>query len=101
MVYHLFDENTFDLITGAKEGVPHKPAPDSTLNTLKALGISGEEAIYIGDSNVDMQTARNAGIKSIGVTWGFRSKEELEKEEPFFIIDNPEEITKIIDQLNF
>ena len=101
MVTHLFGENTFDLITGAIDGVPHKPAPNSTLNTLKALGCTPEEALYIGDSNVDMQTARNAKIKSIGVLWGFRSKQELEKEEPSFIIEKPEEILKIIDELNF
>ena len=101
MVYHLFGENTFDLITGAVDGVPHKPAPDSTLNTLNFFSCTPDEAIYIGDSNVDMQTANNANVKAIGVLWGFRSREELEKENPYIIISNPEEITKITDELNF
>ncbi len=101
MVYKLLGENTFDFIAGAKDGVPHKPAPDSTLGALKELGCTPDEAVYIGDSNVDMQTARNANIKSIGVLWGFRSKQELEKENPYIIIDNPEKISKIIDELNF
>ena len=101
MVYTIFGENTFDYIAGAKDGIPHKPAPDSTLNALKNLGFNPDEAIYIGDSNVDMQTARNAKIRSVGVLWGFRSRQELEKEKPFIIIDNPEKISKIIDELNF
>lgn len=95
MVTHFFGEGTFDLITGAALGVPHKPAPDSTLKTLETLGCTPDEAIYFGDSNVDMQTANNAGIKAVGVLWGFRSREELEKEQPFCLIEEPEEISKL------
>ena len=101
MVFKIFNQNTFDLITGAIDGIPHKPAPDSTLNTLNTLGFTPDEAIYIGDSNVDMQTARNAGIKAIGVLWGFRTRQELEKEAPFRIISKPEAIVNIINELNF
>ena len=101
MVYKLFGQNTFDLITGAVEGIPHKPAPDSTLNTLNKLGFLPDEAIYIGDSNVDMQTAHNANIRAIGVLWGFRTREELEKEAPFKIISKPGAIIDIINELNF
>ena len=101
MVFRIFGQNTFDLITGAIDGIPHKPAPDSTLNTLKTLGFKPDEAVYIGDSNVDMQTAHNSGIKAIGVLWGFRTRQELEKETPFRIIDKPELIIDIINELNF
>jgi len=96
MVETIFGKNTFDIIMGAKSGVPHKPAPNSTLAALSALGCNPEEAIYFGDSNVDMQTAHNAGITAIGVSWGFRSKAELEKEQPYMIIDKAEEIAKIL-----
>ena len=92
MVYKIFGENTFDFISGAVEGTPNKPHPASTFRALEALGCKPEEAIFFGDSNVDMQTAKNAGIKAIGVLWGFRSREELEKEEPFGIIERTEEI---------
>ena len=96
MVETIFGDSTFDYISGAKEGTPHKPHPASTFNALDALGCSPEEAIFFGDSNVDMQTAKNAGIRAIGVLWGFRSKEELLKEEPFAIIENADEIIKYI-----
>ena len=96
MVYKIFGENTFDFISGAVEGTPHKPHPASTFRALEALDCKPEEAIFFGDSNVDMQTAKNAGIKAIGVLWGFRSREELEKEEPFAIIDKPEMISESV-----
>ena len=95
MVETIFGKATFDVIMGAKDGVPHKPAPDSTLAALNELGCTPDEAIFFGDSNVDMQTAKNAGIKTIGVTWGFRTKAELEKEKPDRIIDNTEEINTL------
>lgn len=98
MVFKIFGEKTFDLITGAKSGVPHKPAPDSTLSTLEFLGCKTDEAIYFGDSNVDMQTARNAGLRAIGVLWGFRTRDELEKEAPFAIIEKPNEIIETLDK---
>ncbi len=94
MVYHIFGKDTFDFISGAVEGIPHKPAPDSTIRALEAIGCTAKEALFFGDSNVDMQTAKNAGIKPIGVTWGFRSKEELEKENPFAIISKTSDIIK-------
>lgn len=96
MVETIFGKNTFDFISGAVEGTPHKPHPASTFRALEALGCTNEDAIFFGDSNVDMQTARNAKIRAIGVTWGFRSKEELLKEEPFAVIDNTNEIIKCI-----
>ena len=98
MVETIFGKTTFDFISGALEGTPHKPHPASTFRALDALGCKAEEAVFFGDSNVDMQTAKNANIKAIGVSWGFRSKEELNKEEPFAIIDSPSEIGKQIQK---
>ena len=93
MVETIFGKSTFDFVSGAVEGTPHKPHPASTFRALEALECKSEEAIFFGDSNVDMQTAKNAGIKAIGVLWGFRSKEELQKEAPYKIISHPNEIT--------
>jgi phosphoglycolate phosphatase len=95
MVETIFGKGTFDFISGAAEGTPHKPHPASTLRALDALGCKPDKAIFFGDSNVDMQTAKNAGIKAIGVTWGFRSRQELEKEHPFKIIENTDEINTL------
>ena len=95
MVETIFGKSTFDFISGAVEGTPHKPHPASTFRALDALGCTAQDALFFGDSNVDMQTAKNASIKAIGVLWGFRSKEELEKEQPDMLIEKPSEISKL------
>ena len=59
------------------EGIRKKPAPDTVFAALKALGVGKERAVYVGDSDVDIQTAANAGIPSISVFWGFRDKDFL------------------------
>ena len=95
MVEHIFGKGFFDIILGAVDGLPTKPDPAGVFKALEIMNCKSGEAIYFGDSNVDMQTARNAGIKAIGVTWGFRSYEELRAEAPFAIIDKPEQITSL------
>lgn len=64
------------------------------LKALKDLGLTPEQAVYIGDSEIDIQTAKNAGLDCISVTWGFRSKTFLEKHGARFLIDTPEEIAR-------
>lgn len=91
----LFGKGTFDVIIGQRDNLPVKPAPDGVFLALKELGFSTDEALYFGDSNVDMQTAINAKVKAVGVTWGFRSYEELSALNPYKIIDCPEEISKL------
>ncbi len=90
----IFGKGTFDLIVGQREGLPTKPDPTGTLLALDTFDCTPEEALYFGDSNVDIQTAKNAKIKAIGVTWGFRSREELEAEGADVIIDHPSQIAK-------
>ncbi len=85
----LFPEKPFDVIIGQRDNLPTKPAPNGVFEALKVMGYTPEEALYFGDSNVDMQTAQNAGITAIGVTWGFRSREELEQAGAAHIIDSP------------
>lgn len=69
--------NRILLAVGEKEGIRRKPAPDSVFSVMDQLGTSREETVYVGDSDVDIETARNAGLDSIIVTWGFREKENL------------------------
>ncbi|MBQ9516625.1 MAG: HAD family hydrolase [Eubacterium sp.] len=95
MVEHIFGKGYFDCISGVVDGKPTKPDPYSTLLALETVGCTVDEAIYFGDSNVDMQTAKNAGIEAVGVTWGFRTFEELFAEHPSVIIDKPEYIGKL------
>lgn len=78
---------------GENGHMPKKPAPDSVLLALEQLGgCPVNQALYIGDSDVDIETARNAGIKCISASWGFKDREVLEKLNPGAIIDNPAEL---------
>lgn len=79
-----------------EEGIRKKPAPDSVFKAMNELRVSIEEVIYAGDSETDVQTAKNAEIDCIGCTWGFRPKEILEQEGARYIIDAPQEILKIV-----
>ena len=81
---------------GEKEGIKRKPAPDSILIKMDTLKCKPEETIYVGDSEVDVEAAANAGIKCASVTWGFRDKEDLEKINPLYIADNVQELYELI-----
>ena len=97
---HDIFKDYFDISMGEMDGVPIKPAPDMIHIALKEMNLSKDEVIFIGDSDVDMMTATNANIKSIGVTWGYRSKEVLIKHKANYIIDQPKDIIKIINEVN-
>lgn len=86
----------FDLIVGQQDGFKVKPAPDSVNKILSILDIQKKDAIYIGDSDVDVQTAKNSGLDFIGVSWGFRGREFLEKNGAKNIVDNANEILDLV-----
>lgn len=81
---------------GESENVSKKPAPDTVLKALTELGSSSGRAVLVGDSEVDVKTAKNAGVLCVGVTWGFRGREVLEREGADCIINKPEELLEII-----
>ena len=91
----IFGKGTFDVIIGQRDNMPVKPDPAGVFEALKEVGCTAEEALYFGDSNVDIKTAENAKIKAVGVTWGFRSYDELSALSPFKIIDKTEDISKL------
>lgn len=91
---------SFDIARGEREGVPRKPAPDAVFAILKELGVTKEQAVYVGDSEVDMATAKNAGLKAVGVTWGFRSRELLEEKGADHIIDEPMQLLSLLSRLS-
>ena len=95
MVEHIFGKGFFDVIIGCVDGVPTKPDPTTTFKALDAVGCTPKEAVFFGDSEVDMRTAKNAGIEAIGCSWGFRSFGVLFKENPSVIIDEPKYISKL------
>ena len=84
---------------GETDNISRKPAPDTVLKALEELKSSPDKAVYVGDSEVDVKTAKNSGIVCVGVTWGFRDRDILEKEGADFIIDEPMELIKIIDSI--
>ena len=83
---------------GQKEGIRKKPAPDTVLQALKALGKEKESAIYVGDSEVDFLTAQNTGMDCVLVTWGFRTTEELKAYEPTAFIEKPEQLLQVLGE---
>jgi len=82
----------FDIAIGAREGVAKKPAPDTVNEVLKNLQIDKSQAVYIGDSEVDVKTAQNAEMDCIAVDWGFRDAEVLKEAGAKVIVSTPEEI---------
>lgn len=91
-IVEFFFDGLIDVTVGQIDGVPQKPAPDGILIALDRLGASKENAVYVGDSEVDCITARNAGVPCIGVTWGFRDREVLKVNGAECIIEKAEEI---------
>ncbi|MEE1312281.1 MAG: HAD family hydrolase [Lachnospiraceae bacterium] len=95
-IEEIFGKEYFDFIAGQIDGVPKKPDPSGALRIAKQFGVRPEECLYIGDTNTDMKTGIGAGMKTIGVTWGFREREELEAFSPVTIIDHPQQIVDLI-----
>ena len=95
-VVKVFFEGKFDMVLGKCPDTEKKPAPDILLKIMDALDVSADETVMIGDTNVDIRTAKNAGVSSIGCLWGFRTMEELEQAGADHIVSSPNEILKYI-----
>lgn len=87
-----FFGNLIDVTVGQIDGAAQKPQPDGIYYALEKLGVSREKAVYVGDSEVDCITAKNAGVPCVGVTWGFRDRDVLISNGADFIADSPSEI---------
>ncbi len=97
LVGHFFGEYDFVRILGQRDGQPIKPDPAIVDQILAEVpSTTKDQVVYVGDSNVDMQTGSNAGVRTIGVTWGFRSREELAAYAPSAIVDTPGMLSKEI-----
>ena len=93
---HVFYEGLFEQIVGENDGIKRKPAPDMVHKALKNMGINPAEAIYVGDSDVDIQTANNSGLLGIFVSWGFRTPQFLAQNGAKIIVDTPEKLVSVI-----
>jgi phosphoglycolate phosphatase len=92
VVEKVFGKDYFNKVFGNRDGVPTKPHPDAVLEILDIFNVDKKDCLYVGDTGVDMQTGKNAGLKTIGVTWGFRPKQELIDNDACVIVDHPKEI---------
>ena len=86
----------FPIVQGALSGLPTKPDPTLLYKLMERMGADPERTLFVGDSNVDIQTAKNGGLASCGVLWGFRSRQELEAEGADFLARTPEELTGLV-----
>ncbi|MCI8293873.1 MAG: HAD family hydrolase, partial [Hespellia sp.] len=98
VVEEVFGEQMFDWIQGQQEGIPRKPDPFAAVHIAKSLGIKPENSLYIGDSEVDIATGLAAGMRTYGVTWGFRSRQQLVDSGALYIVDKPIQILEEIVQ---
>lgn len=87
--------NLVDIAIGQSDDVPKKPAPNGVFKAMKELSAEPSSTIYVGDSEVDVQTAKNSNLPCIGVLWGFRDRKDLAGAD--YIIDNPCDILKIVE----
>ena len=98
-VLHFF-RGYVDFIRGSIEGGPLKPAPDAVFDAMAFLRAEKRSTIFVGDTAVDIETGKNAGIRTVGCAWGFRGREELSAAGADFIFDTPSEILTLIGEEN-
>ena len=91
-----FFNGVIDVAIGEQPGIPRKPEPDMVRHALDRLGVKKEEAIYVGDSDVDLQTASNAGLPCISVLWGFRSRDFLVAHGATVFAEQPQDVLALV-----
>lgn len=94
---HFFGD-MFSITIGERQSVPRKPDPAAVFEIMNALDTDKTNTLYVGDSGVDMQTAKNAGLFAAGVTWGFRPSKVLSENGADALIDHPEDILKLLEE---
>lgn len=98
LIQHYFPKIPFALVHGARPDIPLKPSPDAALDMLRTLATSPAQAFYVGDSDIDVTTARNASMTSVGVAWGFRDENALRAAQADHIIRTPQELVTLAQQ---
>ncbi len=98
VVEAVFGKELFDCAQGQQEGVKRKPDPAGIYRILEKLGVSVEDCVYVGDSEVDLETGKRAGVRTVSVGWGFRTRQELEDAGAGRILERTEELLEYEDQ---
>lgn len=96
-VQRFFDADVFDFVFGQREGVPRKPDPAGAMEIAGLMQLQPQQVLYVGDTATDMQTGNGAGMLTLGVLWGFRERQELEKNKAGKIIGHPLEIVSYVN----
>jgi len=89
----------FDLVFGAREGIPRKPDPTAALEICELLHVKPEACYYLGDTMIDMQTANRAGMIALGALWGFREETELTEHGAKYLVKTPSEVIKLLAEV--
>ena len=96
----MFAKDSFEVVRGHVEGVKLKPNTEGADLVMSELGVTKDEILYIGDTDIDMQTGKNLGAHTIGVLWGFRDEDELNANGADELVSQPMEIAHIIERIN-
>ena len=96
LVSKFFPRQKFAAVLGQRPDVPLKPHPQIIREIIQITSFTPDKILFVGDSGIDIETAKAAGVESVGVTWGFRSREELEECGADHIVDNPRDILKLL-----
>lgn len=96
VVKHYFPDVDFEVVRGQVEGTPVKPDPAGALAIAEEMGLKPEEFVYLGDTATDMRCAENAGMRPIGVLWGFRTAEELLESGAQALIEHPSQLMGLL-----
>lgn len=96
LMANFFPTIRWQALFGQRQGIPVKPDPQIVYDILEATGCTKEETLYLGDTCVDMETAHRAGLKAIGVLWGYRPRTELEEAKADVIIEQPRQILSLV-----
>lgn len=88
----------FQAVLGERPGIPRKPSPDGALEAARIMGVKPEQCIYLGDTSIDMKTAKAAGMFPVGVLWGFRDEQELRESGAKLLISRPRELLKFMEE---
>ena len=92
IIKYFFPEVKFAAVYGERRGIPRKPDPTVLNKSIEEIGAEKSETLMVGDSEVDIETARRAGIDSVGVTWGFRSPAQVAEAHPTHLVSRPQDI---------
>ncbi len=96
IIDHFNLRSSFDYLMGRRDGLAHKPSPEPLLHICKELNVEPAETVMVGDTELDIQCGKSAGSKTCGVLFGYRTKVQLEKEKPDFLISGLSELRKIL-----